>query len=321
MPGFGSRDRVIRVNQKDQERTMQNMDTLTALSDGMADAVENVAASVVRVNGRRRRSGSGVVIAQNTVLTASHVLEREEDLSVETADGRTLSARFAGRDHSSDLAVLNVEGLDIDPATPAEGEARVGQISLAVGSHSRGEGPRATLGVVSAVGGPVRSRRGPRLERYIQTDATPYPGFSGGGLIDARGNVLGILVSGWGRGAAFAVPADIAWRTAGTLSERGSVKRGYLGILSQPVRLPDGQSLGLTQRGGLLVVGVEDGSPAGRGGLIVGDILATLDGQPVEDTDDLLVLLAGDRVGSPVPVKLVRGGELTEVEITVGERG
>ena len=300
---------------------MEHTDTLAALSDGMADAVENVATAVVRVNGRRRRSGSGVVIAQNTVLTASHVLEREEDLSVETADGRTLSARFAGRDHSSDLAVLNVEDLDIEPAKPAEGEARVGQISLAVGSHSRGEGPRATLGVVSAVGGPVRTRRGPRLERFIQTDATPYPGFSGGPLIDARGNVLGILVSGWGRGAAFAIPADIAWRTAGTLSEQGSVKRGYLGILSQPVRLPDGQGLGFTQRGGLLVVGVEDGSPAGRGGLIVGDILATLDGQPVEDTDDLLVLLSGDRVGSPVPVKLVRGGELTEVEITVGERG
>jgi serine protease DegQ len=300
---------------------MEHTDTLAALSNGMADAVENVATAVVRVNGRRRRSGSGVVFAQNMVLTASHVLEREEDLSVETADGRTLSARFAGRDHSTDLAVLNVDGLDIDPATPSEGDARVGQISLAVGSHSRGEGSRATLGVVSAVGGPARSRRGPRVERYIQTDATPYPGFSGGPLIDARGDVLGILVSGWGRGAAFAIPADIAWRTAGTLSERGSVKRGYLGILSQPVRLPNGQSLGLTQRGGLLVVGVEDGSPAGRGGLIVGDILATLDGQPIEDTEDLLVLLAGDRVGRSVPVKLVRGGELTEVEITVGERG
>src|ERR687892_98188 len=298
---------------------MEHTDTLAALSEGMADAVENIAASVVKVNGRRRRSGSGVVFAQDKVLTASHVLEREEDLSVETADGRTLSARFAGRDHSTDLAVLNVDGPDTAPATPAEGEARVGQISLAVGIHSRGEGPRATLGVVSAVGGPVRTRRGPRLERYIQTDATPSPGFSGGPLIDVRGSVLGILVSGWGRGAAFAIPADLAWRTAGTLSERGSVKRGYLGILSQPVRLPDGQSL--AQRGGLLVVGVEDGSPAGRGGLIVGDILATLDGQPVEDTDDLLVLLAGDRVGHPVPVRLVRGGELTEVEITVGERG
>jgi S1-C subfamily serine protease len=300
---------------------MEHTDTLAALSDGMADAVENVAASVVRVNGRRRRSGSGVVFAQNKVLTASHVLEREEDLSVESADGRTLTARFAGRDHSTDLAVLDVEGLDVEPATRAEGEARVGQISLAVGSHSRGEGPRATLGVVSAVGGPVRTRRGPRLERYIQTDAMPYPGFSGGPLIDVRGNVLGILVSGWGRGAAFAIPADLAWRTAGTLSEGGSVKRGYLGILSQPVRLPDGQRLGLTQRGGLLVVGVEDGSPAGRGGLIVGDILATLDGQPVEDTDDLLLLLAGDRVGSSVPVRLVRGGELAEIEITIGERG
>ncbi|HSK84657.1 MAG TPA: trypsin-like peptidase domain-containing protein [Rubrobacter sp.] len=299
---------------------MEHTDTLAALSDGMADAVENVATSIVRVNGRRRRSGSGLVFAQNKVLTASHVLEREEDLSVETADGRTLTARFAGRDTSTDLAVLNVEGLDIEPAMPAEGEARVGQISLAVGSHSRGEGPRATLGVVSAVGGPVRTRRGPRLERYIQTDATPYPGFSGGPLIDVRGNVLGILVSGWGRGATFAIPADLALRTAGTLSERGSVKRGYLGILSQPVRLPDGQRLGLTQRGGLLVVGVEDGSPAGRGGLIVGDILATLDGQPVEDTDDLLVLLAGDRVGSSVPLGLVRGGELAEIEITVGER-
>ena len=300
---------------------MEHTDTLAALSDGMADAVENAATSIVRVNGRRRRSGSGLVFAQNKVLTASHVLEREEDLSVETADGRTLTARFAGRDPSTDLAVLNVEGLDIEPAMPAEGEARVGQISLAVGSHSRGEGPRATLGVVSTVGGPVRTRRGPRLERYIQTDATPYPGFSGGPLIDVRGNVLGILVSGWGRGAAFAIPADIAWRTAGTLSERGSVKRGYLGILSQPVRLPDGERLGLTQRGGLLVVGVEEGSPAGHGGLIVGDILATLDGQPVEDTDDLLVLLAGERVGRAVPVKLVRGGELAEVEITVGERG
>src|SRR5918993_18558 len=300
---------------------MEQRDTLDALSDGMADAVESVAASVVRVHGRRRRSGSGVVFAQDMVLTASHVLEREEDLSVETSDGRTLAARFAGRDHATDLAVLRVEDLGVELATPAEGDARVGQISLAVGSRSRGEGPRATLGVVSAVGGPIRTRRGPRLERYIQTDATPYPGFSGGPLIDARGNVLGILVSGWGRGAAFAIPADIAWRTAGTLSEQGSIKRGYLGILSQPVRLPDGQNLGLTQRGGLLVVGVEDGSPADRGGLIVGDILATLDGQPVEDTDDLLVLLAGDRVGRAAPVKLVRGGELAEVEITVGERG
>ena len=295
--------------------------TLAALSSGMADAVENAGRSMVRVHGRRRRPGSGVVYAPGLVLTAGHVLERDEDLSVETADGRTLSARLVGRDHSTDLAVLRVEDLDVEAATPAEGEARVGQISLAVASPGRGDGPRATLGIVSSVGGPIRTRRGPRLERYIQTDASPYPGLSGGPLVDVDGKVAGIMVAGWGRGAAFAVPADLAWRVAGTLQERGTVKRGYLGILSQSVRLPDGGKLGLTQKGGLLVVGVEDGSPADRGGLMVGDIVATLDGQPVEDTDDLLVLLSGDRVGRAVPVRVVRGGEPREVEIAVGERG
>ena len=300
-------------NQKD------NGEMLAALSDGMADAVEKVGASVARVHGCRRRSGSGVVYAPGLVLTASHVVEREEDLSIHTGDGRTLPAQFAGRDPSTDLAVLRVEGLEAVGVTFADAEPRVGQLALAVGSRGRGDGPRATLGVVSSVGGPMRTWRGGRVERYIQTDASPYPGSSGGPLIGVRGEVFGILTSGFGRGAAFAIPAGLARRVADSLAERGSVRRGYLGILSQPVRLPDGQS-GLTQRGGLLVVGVEDGSPAGNGGLIVGDILATLDGQPVEDTDDLLTLLTGDRVGRSVPVGVIRGGELTKLEVSVGER-
>ena len=303
------------------ERKEEILNALSALSDGMADAVEQVGPKVLRVNGRRRRPASGVVYAPDWVLTASHVLQREEDLSVGTHDGRTLPARFVGRDPSTDLAVLRADALDVDAATPAEGSARTGQLVLAVGGPSRSDGPRASLGVVSAVGGPLRTGRGSRLERYIQTDATPYPGFSGGPLIDARGNVLGIMTAGWARGAALAIPADVAWRVARTLESRGSVKRGYLGIMSQPVHLPDAQGTGLTQRGGLLVVGVEDGSPAGRGGLIIGDILATLDGQPVEDTEDLLVLLTGERVGQEVPVKVIRGGELRTLEITVGERG
>ena len=302
------------------ERKEEILNALSALSDGMADAVEQVGPKVLRVNGRRRRPASGVVYAPDWVLTASHVLEREEDLSVGTRDGRTLPARFVGRDPSTDLAVLRAEALDVDAATPAEGSARTGQLVLAVGGPSRSDGPRASLGVVSAVGGPLRTGRGSRLERYIQTDATPYPGFSGGPLIDARGNVLGVMTAGWARGAALAIPADVAWRVARTLESRGSVKRGYLGIMSQPVHLPDAQRTGLTQRGGLLVVGVEDGSPAGRGGLLIGDILATLDGQPVEDTEDLLVLLTGERVGQPVPVKVVRGGELQMLEVTIGER-
>ena len=303
------------------ENLKQSSDLLAALSDGMADAVEKIRPAVVRVNGRRRRPASGVVYAPDTVLTASHVLEREEDLAVGVGDGRTLPARFVGRDPSSDLAVLKVEGLGVEAAVPAEGTARIGQLALAVGSPGRGEGPRASLGVVSSVGGPMRTWRGTRLERYIQTDATPYPGFSGGPLIDTRGRVLGIMTTGLARGAALAIPAEIAWRVAGTLEERGSVRRGYLGILSQPVRLPDGQRLGLTQRGGLLVVGVEDGSPAGRGGIMIGDILATLDGQPVEDTEDLLALLTDEKVGQEAQIQVVRGGELQTLQVTVGERG
>jgi serine protease DegQ len=303
------------------ERKDETLDALGALSDGLADAVERVGPAVVRVNGRRRRSASGVVYAPEMVLTASHALEREEDLTVGAAAGRTLSARFVGRDPSTDLAVLRVGDLNVEAAAPAEGPPRIGQLALAVGRPGRSEGPGASLGVVSAVGGPLSTGRGTRLERYIQTDATPYPGFSGGPLVDARGSVLGIMTTGLARSAALAVPADLAWRIAGTLAEKGSVKRGYLGILSQPVRLPDAQRVGLTQRGGLLVVGVEEGSPAGQGGMLLGDILASLDGQAVEDTEDLLALLAGERVGQTVPVKVVRGGELTTLEITVGQRG
>ncbi len=303
------------------EGKKDSLDILSALSDGMAKAVDEISPAVVRVNGRRRRSASGVVYAPRMVLTASHVLEREEDLSVVAGDGDTHAARLVGRDTSSDLAVLRVEGLEVRPAAPAEDTVRVGQLALAVGRGSRGEGTRASLGIVSAVGGPLRTRWGTRLERYIQTDAVSYPGFSGGTLIGARGEVLGIVTTGLSRGTALAIPGDIAWRTAHTLSEKGSIKRGYLGILSQPVRLPDARRIGLTQRTGLLVVGVEEGSPADASGLIVGDILAALDGQPVEDTEDLLALLTGERVGAPVPIKVVRGGEPKTLEVTVGERG
>ena len=189
--------------------------------------------------------------------------------------------------------MLKVEDLDIEPATPADGEARVGQISLAVGSHCSRRGteghPRAWLAPSAArfaPGGDRGSSVSSRPTRH-HTPASPAGHWSTRG-----GTYSGFMVSGWGRGRGVRHPGRPSLaRRRDALEERGSVKRGYLGILSQPVRLPDGQSLGLTQRGGLLVVGVEEGSPAGRGGLIVGDILATLDGQPVEDTDDLLVLL------------------------------
>ena len=298
----------------------ENQSLLVGLSDALAGAVEGVGSSVVRVRGGRRRPASGVVYAPGMVLTTSHTLEREEDLSVDTHDGDTFPAELVGRDHSTDLAVLSVEGLTTGAASPAEGEPRVGQIALAVGSSRRGDGPRASLGIVSATGGPMRVGRWARMERFIQTDATPYPGLSGGPLVDANGKVLGVLTSGWSRNATLAVPAEIAWRVAKSLEQSGSAKRGYLGILSQPVHLPEAQRFGLSQRSGLLVAGVEEDSPAGRGGLLIGDILAALDGQTVEDTDDLLTLITGEKVGEEVEVQVVRGGEMKGLKVTIGER-
>lgn len=301
------------------ERKEDVPNVLISLSNGLAQAVEQVGPAVVLVHGRRRPS-SGLVYAPEMVLAASHSVEREEDITVGTHDGRTLGARLAGRDPSTDLALLNVEGLAVEPARPAESEVRVGQLSLAVGRSGRGGEPVVSLGVVSAVGGPLRTRWGMRLERYIRTDASTFPGMSGGALVDASGSVIGVLTTGLARGAALAVPADLAWGVAATLSERGSLRRGYLGILSQPVRLPDAQRAGLDRSGGLLVVGVEDGSPAATGGMMVGDIVVTLDEHPVEETEDLLALLAGERVGKPASVGVLRGGENSALRITVGER-
>lgn len=292
---------------------------LNAFSNQLADAVEKVGPALVQVNGRQRQAASGVVFAQNLVLTADHVLEREDDLTIETHDGRTLPAQFVGRDPATDLAVLRVADLNLEPATVASAPARVGQMLLLVGRPSAG-GAMASIGIVSAIAGPVRSRRGTMLERYIQTDATPYPGFSGGPLIDAQGAVIGITTTGLASGVAIGIPAEIAMRVADTLSNQGHVKRGFLGVSSQPVPIPASQRAGRSQERGLLVVMVEDNSPAQHAGLLVGDILVGFDGQAITDTDELQTLLTGERVGRPVTADVIRGGALVTAQITVGQR-
>jgi S1-C subfamily serine protease len=297
---------------------LNDTDLLDTLSNQMADAVARAGAGLVTVNGRPRQPATGIVYAADLVLTADHVLERDEDLSVETPDGRTLAAQVVGRDSTTDLALLRVSGLGVEPLAAAESPARVGQFVLAVGRPNSG-GPMASLGIISAVGGPLRTRQGGVIEQFIQTDATPYPGFSGGPLIDSKGAAVGLLTTGFG-GVALGIPIAIAQRVAATLAQHGAIKRGFLGISSQPVQLPEGQRAGLSQDRGLLVVRVEGGSPAARGGLLVGDVLVSFDGQPLHDTDDLQALLSGERVGASLPVGLIRGGQQVTAQVTVGER-
>jgi len=295
--------------------------TLTALSDAMVAAVEKAGAATVAVNARRRMPASGVVYSPDLVLTADHVVEREDDISVTLPDGSTVPATIAGRDPSSDLALLR---LDIPAAASAEkasAPARVGQLVLALGRPGS-DGIQASLGVISAIGGPVRTGRGGLLEQYLRTDAIPYPGFSGGPLVDASGRVAGINTSGLARGASLTIPAALAWGLADTLAKHGHIRRGYLGVRSQPASITTAQqsSLGREQGSGLLLVGVESGSPAEAGGLLVGDIIVAIAGQPVSDPDELAASLAGPVVGVPTPVEVLRGGRLETIAVTIGER-
>lgn len=291
---------------------------LVQLSTQSADAVEKVAASIVLVDGRERQAASGIVFAPDLVLTAAHVLEIETP-ELETADGRRVKSKLVGLDRATDLAVLRAEGIGLDAPQLGEGTLRVGEYVLAVGRPSSGT-PMASSGVISSVGGPVRTREGALLEKFLTTDARPYPGFSGGALVNLKGEVLGVMTSGLLGSTAIAIPAQVAWRTAKALAEHGTIRRGYLGIGSQQVSLEGRKLGGRTQESGLLVVHVEEGGPASKAGVLVGDIVLGLDGQAVLDSDALLALLSGERVGKSVQVDVLRGEQVVALQATIAER-
>ncbi|RPJ23124.1 MAG: serine protease, partial [Chloroflexi bacterium] len=165
-----------------------SQNVLVELSDALADAAEKAGKATVLVNARRRMPASGIAYAADLILTADHILEREEDIKVILADGTEVSAKVAGRDAGSDLAVLKLERAAASVADVTKSPARLGQIALVLGRPSR-DGIEASLGTVSALGGPIRTGRGGMLERYIRTDSISYPGFSGGPLVAADGTV------------------------------------------------------------------------------------------------------------------------------------
>ena len=294
---------------------------LVELSDALADAAEKAGQATVLVHARQRMPASGIAYASDLILTADHVVEREEGIEVILPNGEKVKARIAGRDAGSDLAVLRLENAVATPAEVTKSPARLGQMVLALGRPSP-DGIEASLGTVSAIGGPIRTGRGGMLERYIRTDSISYPGFSGGPLVAADGTVLGLNTSGLGNGAAVTVPADIAWRVAEALVRHGRIKRGYLGIRSQTVEIPAASQkvLQREQATGLLIVGLEHDSPASRGGLMVGDILVAVAGAPVLQHDELFARLDGDVAGKSTPIEILRGGQPQTLNVQVGER-
>jgi len=292
---------------------------LTDFSKGLTSAVEMGGAGTVLVDARKRYPASGIAYAADLVLTADHVVTREE-IKLILPDGKSLPATVAGRDPGSDLALLKIAEKALTPAKTST-DVKVGQLVVALG-RPNSAGMQASWGIVTAIAGPARTHRGGLLDEYIQTETTPYPGFSGGPLVNTEGEVLGLNTSGLTPGSSLTIPVIVAWRIADELAKHGSVKRGYLGVRTQPVEIPEAarKSLQREQSSGLLVLWLEENGPAQKGGLFVGDTLVAVGGQPVSDPDDLFAALNSETVGKSIAVEVLRSGKLESVNVTVGER-
>jgi S1-C subfamily serine protease len=293
---------------------------LTDFSNGLAAAVEKGGANTILVDARKRYPASGIAYAEDLILTADHVVTREDDIKVLLPDGKSLRPTIAGRDPGSDLAVLRLAEKALSPAKTSD-EVKVGQLVLALG-RPNSEGMQASWGIVTSINGPTRTFRGGMLDEYIRSETTPYPGFSGGPLVNTEGEVLGLNTSGLTRGSSLTIPVKVAWRVADALAKHGTVKRGYLGVRTQPVEIPEAanQLLKRDQSHGLLISWLEEGGPAAKGGLFVGDIIVAVSEQPVADPDDLFAALTSETVGKSVAVEVLRGGRPESVNVTVGER-
>ena len=287
------------------------------LSNQIADVVARVAPSVVQVEGQRG-AASGVVYAEDLVVTTARALGESEHPRVRPAGGDAIEAEIAGWDPATRLVVLRAPGLKV-PSVPAGELPRVGEIAIAL-ARSWSNAITATAGLVSIIGGPLRTGRRRAIEQVIRTSAPMHEGFAGGALLSTDGRLLGVTTAASIRGLGVVIPAGLAWSAAAEVLRRGTLKRGYLGIAAQPARVSDKQKGVAGVDRALLVVDVKAGTPADQAGLFVGDLLLSLDGQPLSSPDELLDLLVGERVGKSVAARVLRGGGVVDVAVTAAER-
>jgi S1-C subfamily serine protease len=282
------------------------------LSGELEARVQEASPWVVRIEGRRGRPASGVVWSEDgLVLAADHSVDADEPVEVVLADGETAVGELVGRDAGLDLAVLRVRRNRLPAASWSGEAARVGQLVLELSRPGRG--PRAAIGLVARVGPEWRTPAGGKVERYLELDLALRSGFSGSLLLDASGQGLGLAAGGLLRGAALALPPASLRRAVKAIVEHGGVRRGFLGVAMLPVRLPAEAG----QAHGLLVTGVEPGSPAAGVGLALGDVLLSVEGRPLAHAGELLPFLEEDRIGTALPLRAWRAGSVREVAPTV----
>lgn len=286
---------------------------------GFADAVSAAEASVVSVRGHACRGGSGTVFRDDgLVLASAHATGDADELSVTLGSGESHTAELVGREPALDLALLRVSGATLKPlAFRALDGLRVGQWTVALGRP--GEAIRASSRIIGVLSDELRTPLGAKLDAYVETDRGFPRGFAGGPLLDAEGRAYGINSSAILRGADLTVPLATIERVVQQLLAHGKVRRGYLGVAIQPVRVPQALREQAQRERGLLVIGVQPGSPAAEAGLLLGDTLLDVDGSSVRDPRELAAVLQ-DKVDVDVSVRIIRAGALQSVNVRPKER-
>ena len=296
--------------------------TLSAFSDDLADIVERTGASVVGLQARRSHPSCGVIVQPGVIVTAAHALWREDGIAVVLPEGSTTSATLVGVDPGTDIAVLRLESTAGTPIVFGDAtKVRPGHFVVAISRGVDGS-LAASAGVVARTGGEWRTWRGGHIDRRIQLDGGLWTGFSGGPVVNASGGVVGIGTSALSRGRAVVIPGAMLTRVSEQLLAGGRVSHAYIGAAVQPVEVPAAlrSQLGIASTQGLIVISTVPQGPADSAGIMLGDTLLTLDGKPLAEVDDLKAALNGDRIGKPVTVSLIRGGQILSVDVTVGER-
>jgi S1-C subfamily serine protease len=295
---------------------------LLSLSQSLASTVERVEGAVVSVNVGRRFSPSGIHWRNGIIVTSDESLHNSEEISITLKGGRNVPAKLLGRDASTDVAVFQIDNPDIPVASIGDATTlKVGHIVLGM-ALSREGNIKAVMGTISVYSGAWKSMSGGNIDLFIRPDITLYPGFVGGPLVDANGDVVGMNTSGR-RATALTIPSETVNRVVDQLVAKGRIARGYLGVGMQPVRLPQNlqTALNITGDSGVIVINIEPNAPAEQAGLLLGDILITFDGARVRDTNDVLAYLNQSQyVNQAVAVQVIRGGELIDLTVTVGER-
>ena len=291
--------------------------TLNDISSTLADVVDKASQSVFSVHARRSYPLSGTAWTESLIVTTNRAVETT-DIKLSDAHGDTLSASLLGRDPRRDLAILKVED-EVKPLSSlALQDLKIGQIALRLGRS--GKHLRATLGIISGVTDKGMGRMRAGKQPFVLSDAASFPGFSGGPLLSSGAKVMGLGTASFSRDDSAAITTESIDKVASSLLEHGRIRRGYVGISGQPIKLPKDLASELEQRAGLLLMSVEPDSPAAKAGLVLGDTLLSLNSEKLYHASHLLDLLDDSLIDKTAELSVLRSGEVKTFEITIGEK-